>query len=596
MSVELLNAKPHPVWGVPEPLGRAEDGRGIFRLVNTWGSVLRPDVRTVLLGPAELHDYLLKRAGRIAKAKDNPLWYGYEPQHWADADMLLTEAKILCLFGGNRAGKTEWCIKRAMQLLATEENVDVLFLQNNDLSSKQLHQKTAWKYMPPEWRNLRRNQEGNIKYDPKNGFSENIFTTPLGGTAIFGNYGQELDKYEGLSFNRIVPDENLSLMWYQSLLRGLATRGGSMTWAFTPIDGMTPAIAEVAGGARTRVSRPVDPRLLDPNERHVKDCPVGEMPYIAEKGKVRAIYFHSDLNPFGGYENLVELYGAADKAVRERRFYGFARKLVRAMFPKFGAVNILDDEAMEAALARGVTWYHLADPAGARNMYQAWVGVDRDGNHFINREWPDVEKYGEWAVPSPDAKRWDGAPGPAQPTLGLGVVDYKRLILELEGWKWTENGWEETPETEEIFERIMDPRSGAAQTVAERDGGASLMDRFEEEQLDREGRVEGPSMIFVPAPGLPESEGINGNNEGVQGINDLLAYDESRPITPLLNSPRLFIRWSCKSMIWAFLNYTGNDGAKAACKDPIDIARYMATSKLEYQEALPEGWGRPGYY
>lgn len=583
----MLQWTTHPVWPVPSPIGRREDGRGVFRLGG----------RDVVLSAEDLRELWVKREEKIRKEKEDPLRFGYEPPHWKDADRLREETKILCIFGGNRASKTEYCLKRAMGgYLAARDGVNVLFLQNNELSSKQLHQKVAWKYMPNEWRNLRRGQDGNIKYDPKNGFSDNIFTTPIGGTAIFGNYGQDLEKYEGLEFDLIVADENLPIKWYTALLRGLATRGGSLLWAFTPIDGMTPAIAEVAGGAVTRASRPVDPDLLSATERHVDDCPPGEMPYIAEKGNVRVIYFHSVLNPFGGYENLKALYGKADKQVRERRFYGFARRMVRVMFPRFCAHHVIPAAKLEAEVLKDgkVTRYHVADPAGARNMFQIWVAVDAEGRHFVHREWPDVERFGEWAVQSEDANRWDGDPGPAQPTLGYGVVDYKRLILTEEGNRWTAEGWEMCGE--EIAERFMDPRSGAAQSVAERDGGASLMDRFEEEQVTRAGLVDGPSLVFLPAPGLPENEGINGNQEGVQGINDLLAFDPEKPIEPMWNEPKLFISDRCGNVIWALQNYTGHDGSKAACKDPIDVLRYMATSKLEH---VPAGSGQRkagGYY
>lgn len=543
--------------------------------------------QALAMGAEKLREVLMEREKIIQLEKHDPLQFGYEPDNWKDADKQLAIARRVCIFGGNRAGKTEYCVKRPMQILATRPGVNALFLHNNDLSSKQVHQRYCYRYMPPQWRNLprRRNTPGNISYDPKNGFSDNIFTTPLDppGTCIFGNYGQELSKYEGLEFDVIVGDEFLSLLWYRALLRGLATRGGFFLWPFTPIHGMTPAVAEVAGGARTLESKPVDPELLNPNERHVEDCPIGHMPYIAEKGKVRIIYFHSQDNAFGGYENLKELYGDADKQVRERRFYGYARRLIRVLFPKFGQRNIMKLAQVMEFLKRPVTRYHIADPAGARNMFMIWVAVDEDGRHLIYREWPDVPSHGEWAVQSEDAKRWDGEPGPAQPTLGFGVVEYKALILQKEGWIWKDPGWERLPDKYEvIFERRMDPRSGAAQSVAERDGGSSLMDRFSEEQTNIRGIVDGPPLYFEAAPGLPENDGMFGNQEGVQGINDLLAYDTSLEITPLLNEPMLYVSEECENFIWAMQNYTGHDGAKAACKDPIDCGRYMATSNFGY--------------
>lgn len=583
-----MNWTPHPLCPIPQPVRRAEDGRGVFRLGE----------KEVILDAQGLREYWVKREERILRAEKDPLWHGFELDHWKDADELLEKRNVVCIFGGNRAGKSEFCLKRAMRIMAQCDNVNVLLLHNNELASKQHHQKVAWKYMPNEWRVVTRKQGGNINYDPKNGFSDNIFVTPIGGTCIFGNYGQALEKYEGLEFDLIVADENLPLKWYMGLLRGLATRGGKMMWPFTPIYGMTPAIQEVAGGAKTLRSLPVDPDILSPDERHVTDCPVGHMPYVAENGSVLIMYFHSSMNPFGGYVNLKALYGSKDKTEKERRFYGFARKLTRVAFPKFSSHHIVDayklmwltrgvslggwtpealaiiekegenagkmvDDGVDRVRRPSVTRYHIADPAGARNMFQIWVAVDEYGRHFVYREWPDMARYGAWAVPSEDSKRWDGDPGPAQPTLGFGVEAYRDLIWELER-KGTDN-------EEEIFERFMDPRSGAAQSIAEKDGGMSLMDRFAD-----------MGMFFEPAPGLPENDGIYGNQEGVQGINDLLFYEETKPVVALFNEAKLFISSDCGNVIWALKNYTGNDGAKAACKDPIDCLRYMATSKLEY--------------
>jgi len=113
--------------------------------------------------------------------------------------------------------------------------------------------------------------------------------------------------------------------------------------------------------------------------------------------------------------------------------------------------------------------------------------------------------------------------------------------------------------------------------IAENQGGASLMDRMGQEQVDREGKVAAEPMPFEPAPGMSEDEGI-------QAINDLLNYDVSEPVTALVNEPRLYVLRRCRNFIWCMQNYTGRDGKTAASKDPVDLARYMATAKLEYYE------------
>jgi hypothetical protein len=548
----------------------------------------------------ELLQRLEERERIIKLSQEDPLRYGCELPQWADADRLLELTWLLPIFGGNRAAKTEYCLKRAMRLLATKEKVAVLLLQNNDKMSKRVHQDKMWEYMPPEWRNLKRgkgDRHGNISYDDKNGFSDGVFTTPLGGICMFGNYLQYDDSYEGVEFDLIVGDENLPLTWLKNLKRGLATRRGKMLWPFTPIDGMTLAINEVVAGARTVESRAADPELLDPRERHVKDCPPGHMPYIRKAEDVYMIYFHSAMNPFSDYGYLKTLYGGEHKERRMARFFGYCEKTTRVRFSKFGDHNIIPHAKMMEiirSLPGGVTRYQVIDPAGARNMYMIWVAVDERKRHFIYREWPDKARYGDWAVASEDAGKWDGDMGPAQANpLGHSILSYKRLILAEEGNKQQADGsWKLCGE--EIYERYTDPRSGAARAITDRDGGQSLIDRFAEEHEDRDGVLIGPPLYFRPAPGLPERVGIDGDREGEQGINDLLDYDEEQPITPFVNEPALYISDACGNLIWALKNYTGNDGAKAACKDPIDCTRYMATAKLEHlteEDFEPTGGG-----
>jgi hypothetical protein len=282
------------------------------------------------------------------------------------------------------------------------------------------------------------------------------------------------------------------------------------------------------------------------------------------------IYFHSELNPYGGYDTLKKILLGYEVEDRKRRGYGYARNTIMTLFPQFSGVHIIEKDKVP----EHVTRYHVADPAGARNMFQIWVAVDITGRHFVYREWPDVPRLGEWAVPAEDNRKWDGMPGPAQPTLGYGVMEYKRQILADEGNKQDDDGsWRMCGEL--IEARYIDPRSGKAQAIVDNEGGSSLIERMREENFDKRGVLETPALDFLPAKGLREDEGI-------QAINDLLSYNRNEPITAHINEPKLFVTRNCQNVIWALKNYTGHDGEKAACKDPIDCLRYCATEKLEY--------------
>lgn len=546
--------------------------------------------------PAEMVKIETKRKELIAKAIADPLRYGWELEAWRDADRLLAlpETRILANLGGGGSSKTTWAVKRGVHTAFTVPRARVLFLHEDEDASRDVHQAMAYEFLPPELKPVdgwkpKKTTTTNIVYDSKIGFSGNAFTTPVGGKVRFGFYRQDIKRWEGGGWSLVIMDENAPLKWIDTLGFRLGRAGGKLIWCFTAIDGITPAVQALTAGARTLESRPIDPDVLPLDYRalETQDWPIGHMPYIQQgtRPEVKIIFFHSQMNPLSGYapdQGRGAFYGYNDqklfckgkpRQIAERRCYGFSRKSARSVFPLFGAVHVLPDEVMAARLkAASVTRYQIIDPAGARQFFMIWFAVDAHGRHFIYREWPDTPTFGEWALPADDPNKWDGKQGPAQAKTISGVVAYKRVILEAEGWRMIEGAWSQES-AEDIFDRYVDPRSGATEAMASDAGESSVIDRFREEQADEQGHVTGPSMILTPA--------ISGKTEedGLTQIDELLAYDPSEPITSLLNEPKLYISAACESTIWALTNYTGHDGAKAACKDPIDCVRYMALKK-----------------
>jgi hypothetical protein len=550
----MIDWTPHPVLAVPtrEQLIALAARDGEEAVVQLWKD----------------------RETAIRMEQEDPLNYGHRLDCWKDADAMLDDLLLLVVFGGNGSGKSWYGAWKGINLMLDKPGAKVLWLHESESTSVDVQQSAVYRYLPREYREVqvRRTRTTNINYTVKNGFSDNKFVLPNGSIGKFGSYKQEVGDYEGTGWDLIVADENLPLAWLRTLLIRLPRCGGKMLWTFTPIKGVTPAIAEIVKGAVTVESLPAP--LLAPDKVHVDDCPPGHMPYKQRPMRDGAmiLYFHSSMNPYGGYDDLVRILKTMDAVDIERRAYGWARNNVRQLIRTFSAAHIIPPDRVPTT---AVSRYHFADPAGARNMFMLWVAVDAAGRHFIYREWPDVSGFGEWAVASETDRRWDGEPGPAQESLGYGVIEYKRIILEAEG-----NRYDPAAETwdfggEEIEERYIDPRSGKAAAMSERDGGSSLIDRMADEQEGRKGTVIGPEIIFHPASGVREDEGI-------QAILDLLAYDKSQPVTALLNEPRLYISSACQNIIWALQNYTGHDGEKAACKDPVDLVRYMSLAELEY--------------
>jgi len=135
--------------------------------------------------------------------------------------------------------------------------------------------------------------------------------------------------------------------------------------------------------------------------------------------------------------------------------------------------------------------------------------------------------------------------------LGYGIRDYVDLITGMEA----ETG-------DAIFERLIDPRLGAAKYQTQT-GVSSVMADLED-----------AGLVFMPAPGLDIEEGL-------QAIQTKLAYNRKAPMDAL-NRPHLYISDRCENIIQAFQEYTAEGGLDEAWKDPIDVLRYAAVADIRY--------------
>jgi hypothetical protein len=271
----------------------------------------------------------------------------------------------------------------------------------------------------------------------------------------------------------------------------------------------------------------------------------GELvPYVQRSKKRNASihYFHSQDNPFGGYSRIKE-----DLANRSReeiliRAYGVPVKSHATKFPKFNKmVNVVEPSSIPT---EDVTRYFIVDPAGAKNWFMCWIAVDSTDTYWVYREWPSVDvgdwaewKHGKWVVGA-------GAKG-----QGCGIKDYIDLILGME-------------EGEEIFERLIDPRLGAAQYQGH-DGSSSII-----EDLSDQG------MVCIPAPGL-------GIEDGLQALISKMSYDTSKSLDSV-NRPRFYVSSDCQNIIQALSEYTGDGGLKEAWKDPVDVLRYACIAAIDH--------------
>lgn len=561
---------------------------------------------------AETLEMLRLREERIAQAVNDPYRYGFDLPHWADADALLREVGfILFVFGGNRAAKSEWAAKRVVETVVRFPGTTMMCLHETEATSIQTQQRLIWKYLPLEMKalNEKRHAVHKIRFSMAGGFTEMKLIFPNRSEIHFVTYKQDPGGFEGWELG--VPsepgigawaDENIPLPWVKMLKFRLSSRAAKLVLTFTPVNGMTPTIKELVGNA-ARVLRTRFAELL-PDRVNLPGLPVGHMPYVTEPNGIaesKCIYFFSEFNPFGSaYTQIKKLCQGMASTFVEIRAYGYARDAASRAFPLFSAVNVIEPSALPAV----GTNYMLTDPAGRRNFATVWVRV-APGNPptlYFYRDWPDVRTHGEWAQTASNPNKEDGEAGPAQDTLGMGYVEYKKLWLKLEalagggvgetdpyrarlrekmalahGDEAVRAPGQGTRPTmrEEIAQRIIDPRAGRNQHIAEH-GGTCLVDQFAERNVNAvTGEVEAEAMVFDLASGVDIEEGVT-------AINTLLFWNPEAPLVMGQNAPRLFVSKDCKQVIWAMQNWTGNDGEKGACKDFVDLVRYAAMSDLIY--------------
>jgi phage terminase large subunit-like protein len=530
--------------------------------------------------------------------------------------------RVLLLNGGNRGAKSEWAASRTMKILMGREGRRAWAFHQDEAMSVEYQQPLLWKYLPVELRTekgIRRNPTY-IAYKQQTGFSEGRFVLPNRSDCSFRNYMQDVEKIQGGELDVVWCDELVPAGWIRELKARVATRGGWLLITFTPVRGYTPTVKmflDVAEVTRESVAfvLPADGGDLRPDlamrgdDARVWHLPsVSGQPAVPEGRRFERVpraarlpgdrrsgvfWLHCWDNPFGNPAELYAMHQGDTAEYRKMKFYGVATKAYRGQFPAFDrAVHVVPPSAVPS---RG-TRFMVCDPCSGRNWAMIWALVDRapvGKRVWIYREWPSPGLYvpgvgdmGEWAVPG---EKVDGERGPAQAPLGWGHVRYRQEVFRLEGReRWEEetvareedfvfDQWDKPAPRqarrrqpshqggEEIYERLMDSRAGAAPTQT-REGQTTLLEECAKLDFQPD---------FMPASGRDIEE-------GTYLINDLLTYDREQPITSL-NGPRLLVSEACPNVIFALQNWTGVDGQKGACKDFVDLLRYLLLHE-------PEDW------
>jgi hypothetical protein len=503
------------------------------------------DEEITQMSAEELMEFHQIREEAIRNAARDPFRYGWKFENWRKVEEYLSTRNEVLISGGNRSSKTQVGAYFVVKAAIENPNSDIFcFAQNAEVSIRQ-QQAAVYDWMPAEFKSKQTSQNTYLSYSRKNGWTDNSLILPNGSRISFKTYAAFANNQTILEGAELGSKEATWLnigAWCDEMLGGpeiidtlrfrLATRNSKMMLTFTPIFGYTELIKQYLDGAKIIESREAE--LLD-NEI---------VPTILEckniKGTVH--YFHSQDNPFGGYDRIKQTLIGKPREEILIRAYGIPTKAAATKFPKFNkVVNVVEPDKIPKT---NITRYHIIDPAGSKNWFMCWIAVDETGTFWVYREWPGVD-VGDWA----EWRNGKWMPGEGAKGQGYGIRDYIELIENVE-------------EDEEIFERIIDPRLGAAKYQVQ-DGSSSII-----EDLNESG------MVCIPAPGLDIDDGL-------QALIGKMAWDTSKPLDSV-NRPHFYISSDCENIIQGLSEYTGDGGLKEAWKDVIDVLRYAAISGIDH--------------
>jgi len=524
-----------------------------------------------------LAHYLTLRKKVEADAISNPVGQGWSLPMWERVMANWRKYPIHVFLGGNRSTKSTLASRLALWGGATIPEADVRCYHVNEERSVQDQQMMIYDALPAAIKNLptKKGQNHSLQYSQKNGFTDNICILPplpgfrKGGSIKFGNYRQyqqDAQTVEGFKSHLIWGDEEMPLKMFETLQYRTVDYHGRIILSFTTLAGWTPLIQDILGKTQTI-------------EKRYAPLVGRELPIIQEslsRPGTCIYYFWTEDNVFIDTADFITKIRSRPKDEILARAYGVPTKSVSSAFPGFNKdINVIPHEKLPwlegnlkkdkrgAPVPYKVTPYMAIDPGGSKNWFLLWVAVDAAGTRWVYREWPD---YDDWALPGNTA---EGKPGPAQKGSKKGIKDYVELIRDLE----KEDGLDP-------YERFIDPRMGAAEKQSE-DGATTIIS-----DLDDAG------MTVIPAPGVDIEN-------GVQLINNLLSYDEDKPIDSL-NAPKLYVSDRCQNFIYAMQEYTGQGGRSEATKDPIDCMRYIEVSNPDFIETAHItdrlAYGRTGSY
>lgn len=532
--------------------------------------------------------WLRNRKAEIIRSEADPLRNGYEPHIWEKVIWHIRDLRKkfpvgvikIILWGGNRSSKTRFAANFLNRFLVENPKSHWWCCDSTEAQARANQMRLIYEQFPPEWMNLPRAKMTDVAYT-SDGFPKNRFVAPNGSEVDFKFYSMKIESLVGPELDGIWADELIPLEWVDVCRFRLTNRNGILLITFTPEFGWNDTIGYFYEGAQILEEReaPLCPRY-DEEGRLIGYKKVPRVMQCRDE-KARIIYFHTDDNPFGNYEGMIE--ETKDKGEEGKdgiliRVYGYCTQSHATIFTKFSRKMHVISQVTFSQIAGGnvtekkkiaMERYHLVDPCSGRNWFMIWVLCPYPDKWIVYREWPSYGHPGAYiqnvGMPGPWAltgAALDGVAGPGQsPSFCFGLQRYEEEI------KRQENG-------EIVLARYIDSRYASAATL-DRERTTTLIEQMAEVGMDFLGMT-------------AESKILDVKDGSIDMINSALYYDVERPLGEYspslgrLNEPQLQILETCPNTIYALEHWTGQDGQRGACKDPIDCLRGLFLSGVNY--------------
>ena len=534
------------------------------------------------LGVEDALFWLRNRKSEILKSEVDPLRCGYEPHIWKKALWHINDLREkfpqavtkLIIWGGNRSSKTRFASNYVNRDIASNPGRRWWCCDSTEAMSRSNQMRLIHEQFPPEWKNLPRNRVTDVGYSISDGFSKNKMVCPNRSEVDFKFYSMDVSNLPGPELDGIWADELIPLVWVETLVYRLVNRNGLLLITFTPELGWNETFGYFYEGAQVIEEKeaPLLPKY-DENGKQI-GCKTRPRVMQCQDPTARIIFFWTDDNPFSNYPALRQQLKNKSEEEISIRAYGLCTKSHSAAFPMFSRkAHVITEEQFKGMRKEfpGAEKYHLVDPCDGRMWFMIWVLCPRPNKWIIYREFPSyghtrayiqgVGMPGPWALSGAAA---DGVKGPAQDSKGFSLERYVEEILNQE-------------EGESILARYIDSRYAnsprlSATTVT------NLIEQIAEVGMDFLNMVPGKGRII----------GTEANDGSVDMINSALYYDVETELGKWsaelgrLNEPQLQVVETCPNVIYALEHWTGKDGQKGACKDPIDTIRGLFLTQVNF--------------